>query len=73
MTKDEKIELMNKYRKKEIKPGKCKKQYFMNGLLSLFTPHFQKYCPNCCEKISDKEYFNFGTFTYGCKKCRELL
>ena len=73
MTKEKKIELIKTYKEKKITSGKCRFKYFLNGFFSPFTPSMQKYCPNCCEKISNEEYFEFGTFVFGCKSCREKL
>lgn len=75
MTMDDKrkkyIDVISKYELKEPVAGKCVWKYFLNGFLSPFKPIHQKYCPHCCEKITDKEYFEFlGAFSVGCANCR---
>lgn len=59
---------MNTYKVKELKSGNCFWKYFWNG----FAPNHQKFCPHCCSKITNEEYFEiFGVFTYGCDNCKE--
>ena len=73
MRREEKIGIMDTYKEKEVKPGKCSFKYFLNGFLSPFFPSQQKYCPHCCKKITNEDYFEtFGIFTFGCVDCREV-
>lgn len=72
MTRDEKIKIMDTYKEKKYKKGKCRWKYFLNGFLNPFYPSHQKYCPHCCGKITDEEYFEiFGIYTFGCDNCKE--
>ena len=69
--RDEKIEMMDTYKEKDYKEGKCFWKYFLNGFLSPFNPSKQKYCLHCCKAISDEEYMAFGAVAFGCESCRE--
>jgi len=42
----------------------------MNGFFSPFKLPNEKYCPHCCNEISQEEYHNWCTFSLGCSNCR---
>lgn len=72
MTREEKLTRLSVYKEKNYKPGKCAWKYFLNGFLSPFRPIKQKFCPYCCAKVSNEDYYEkFGLFIFGCGKCRE--
>jgi hypothetical protein len=67
------LEEIDKYKEKEYKAGKCKWKYFWQGFKNSLIFHYKPsfYCPFCCSKISEKEYYQGTIFIIGCKYCKE--
>ena len=48
---------------------KCKLKYFWNGFSNPFHFNSIHLCPYCCGRISEKEFNDVSTLSFGCWSC----